>query len=487
MGSSSSSHTDPTPKNAICVIGAGPTGLGALKIVKDSPDFKAGRWSVTVFEARNSLGGVWNPAPAQADVPLTALYDSLTTNTAHPLMSYTSYPFPPETPLYPPWPVVLTYLQNYAKAFALLPHIRFNTPVTSLHWDASIHKWAVAVQEEEILQFDLVLVANGHFRVPRIPATKGLEAWRAHNKITHSAWYRDPSVYTGKLLVIGGGYSGMDVASETRPYANTVIHAITGTKAEDQDGGKFKKRGRVVEYLDPKEGKVLFEDGTSESGINQVVLATGYQFSFPFLSNPEVEPTLPPPVPPIPSVLYNSTYHVFPLAKHMFPLVSSYPPSSIAFLGLPLRVAPFPLTEIQTQAALKVFTDPRSLDLPREADALRARYDALLASVTPKLQALDQTAEVAVADAWFRFGFTEQFDYRDELYEFVGTTYRVPRWERELFEEKDQLRERCRELERRGEAEAWLRGVGTGANPVQEWADFMYKVLIEGPAAPSKA
>ncbi|KAH9855313.1 FAD/NAD(P)-binding domain-containing protein [Lenzites betulinus] len=485
MGSFSSSHTDAlegqTPVKAICVIGAGPTGLGAIKIVKDSDEFKAGKWTVTAFEARDSLGGVWNPAPATGDVPLTALYDTLTANTAHPLMSYTSYPFPPESPLHPPWSGVLTYLHDYAKAFDLLPHIRFNTPVLSLHWDASAQKWDVTVQGEEHLQFDLVLVANGHFRVPRIPLTKGLEAWRTQNKVTHSVWYRDPSVYKGTLLVVGGGYSGMDVASETRPYATTVIHAITGATPEDQDGGKFKKRGRVVEYLDPAEGKVLFEDGSIESGIDHVVLTTGYQFSFPFLSTPEVEPTLPPLVPPIPSVLYNSTYHLFPLAKHMFPLVTSYPPSSIAFIGLPLRVAPFPLSEIQTQAALKVFRDPNALNLPHEADAVRARYDKLLAIVTPKLQVLDQSAEVAVADVWFRFGITEMFDYRDELYEFVGTTYRVPRWERELFEKKDLLRAKCRELDRRGESAAWLRGVGAGADPVQEWADFLFKVLNEGP------
>lgn len=43
----------------ICVIGVGPTGLGALKIVKDAPQFKEGRWKVTAFEAREKIGGIW--------------------------------------------------------------------------------------------------------------------------------------------------------------------------------------------------------------------------------------------------------------------------------------------------------------------------------------------------------------------------------------------------------------------------------------------
>ena len=43
----------------ICVIGAGPAGLAALKLIKDSPQFKNGSWAATAFEARNDVGGVW--------------------------------------------------------------------------------------------------------------------------------------------------------------------------------------------------------------------------------------------------------------------------------------------------------------------------------------------------------------------------------------------------------------------------------------------
>ncbi|PIL23504.1 hypothetical protein GSI_14816 [Ganoderma sinense ZZ0214-1] len=470
------SGAEPSAKH-ICIIGAGPTGLGALKIVKDAPQFKEGRWKVTAFEAREKIGGIWLPAPADADPPLTALYDSLTANTPHPLMCYSSYLFLPATPLYPRAKVVLDYIEDYARHFDLNQHIRLNTSVLAVHWDASSSKWDVTVSGkggEETIGFDLVLVANGHFRVPRIPEVKGLAEWIAKGKVTHTAWYRRPENYTGKLLVIGGGYSGQDVASETRPYAKEVIHSITRVAPEDKDGGKFKRRGRVAEYLDPDKGNVLFEDGETMTGVDYVVLATGYQFNFPFLSEPEVLPSIPPRVPPIPPVLHNSTYHIFPMAKHMFPLVTAYPPSSIAFLGLPLRVAPFPMTEIQTRAALKVFADPTALDMEREAAALDARYR--------QFRGTQDRDEVAIADAWFRFDFDEMFDYRDELHEFMGDTFRVPEWERRLFEQKDALREQWRELERLGEADGWSKGVGAGTDPWQEWADFMSKVLRRAPA-----
>jgi len=43
----------------ICIIGGGAGGLGALKIFKDMPEYRTGKWEIVVFEARNNLGGVW--------------------------------------------------------------------------------------------------------------------------------------------------------------------------------------------------------------------------------------------------------------------------------------------------------------------------------------------------------------------------------------------------------------------------------------------
>ena len=46
-------------RKRICVIGAGPTGLGALKVIADAPQYKEGFWDVVAYEAREALGGVW--------------------------------------------------------------------------------------------------------------------------------------------------------------------------------------------------------------------------------------------------------------------------------------------------------------------------------------------------------------------------------------------------------------------------------------------
>lgn len=43
----------------ICVIGAGPSGLAALKVIAETPQYKEGIWRPVAFEAREALGGVW--------------------------------------------------------------------------------------------------------------------------------------------------------------------------------------------------------------------------------------------------------------------------------------------------------------------------------------------------------------------------------------------------------------------------------------------
>ena len=49
----------PVLAKAICVIGAGPSGLAALRAISERPEYLSGVWTAVAFEARESLGGVW--------------------------------------------------------------------------------------------------------------------------------------------------------------------------------------------------------------------------------------------------------------------------------------------------------------------------------------------------------------------------------------------------------------------------------------------
>lgn len=447
--------------------------------------------------------------PDKEDPPLTPLYDCLTTNLPHPIMTFESFPFPSSTPLYPPASTVLQYLRDFTSHFKLLPHIQFNTLVQSVVRDHHKNKWSVNIRRtkvapdisgeyaDETVHSDLVLVANGHYRLPRYPPTKGLKAWLDAGHAIHSTYYRNPTHSwikdVKKILVIGSGPSGSDISSDLRQLTSKeLVHSFTGAAHADYEGGRFKTRPRIKEFLplnDNSEGTVLFADGTMENKISLCILATGYQDSFPFLEpgssdSPPLHLGLPPPVPPLPSDLYNSSYHVFPLAKHIFPLVAPdlFPPSSLAFLGLPWRVIPFPLVEAQTRVVLKVFEDPSSLDIAQEAVDIVSRYDEIASSIPPSYP---YPKDLAIAKLWHMLEDDAQFEYRNMLHKFAGGEYAnqgwsVPSWVREMYDKKFVLRAAWKELEKRGEAVDWVRGVGegkSGKSGMEEWVDLMRRVL----------
>lgn len=52
-------HPDTTPPKRICVIGAGPAGLAALKCITSHPSYISGQWLPFAYESRSDIGGVW--------------------------------------------------------------------------------------------------------------------------------------------------------------------------------------------------------------------------------------------------------------------------------------------------------------------------------------------------------------------------------------------------------------------------------------------
>lgn len=405
-------------------------------------------------------------APPSDDPPLTSLYDSLTTNLPHPIMGYTEYSFPPSTPLFPVAATVQAYIESYASHFNLTPLIRFNTSVTRAKW---IHDhWGVTISTGEVLEFDHLVVANGHYRRPNVPDIPGLDHWITSKMAIHSAWYRRPHEFGPKVLVVGGGPSGRDIVTDMRNHGRMVIHSVSGSIPRDDDC--FKLRGEPLHFYD--DGRVVFENGTAEENIDHCILATGFQMDFPFFDDDTIKIGDAPLHPSLPPDLYNSRRHVYPLAKFLFPLQSRYPASSVAFMTLLFKVAPLPIAEAQARAIVRAFVDPASLDLNKEANNVLSRSRALAAG--------GASTPLQLARAWFRLTETEQWNYRDELFAYAAESgdcpaIKVDTWEKEMYANKDILRTAWVDLERKNESQGWARGVGEGG--VQEWVEMMYRLL----------
>lgn len=381
-------------------------------------------------------------------------------------MGYTEYLFPPSTPLFPVAATVQTYLESYASHFNLIPLIRFNVSVTRANWVRN--HWSVTISTGEVLEFDHLVVANGHYRCPNVPDIPGLDHWITTKTASHSAWYRRPDEFGRKVLVVGGGPSGRDIVTEMRNHGRTVVHSVSGSISRDD--GYLKLRGEPLHFYD--DGRVLFEQGNVEEKIDHCILATGFQMDFPFFDGETIKIGDVPLHPTLPPDLYNSRRHVFPLAKYLFPLQSHYPVSSVAFMTLLFRVAPLPIAEAQARAVVRAFADPASLDLKQEASNVLSRSRALAAA--------GSSTSLQLAKTWFRLSEAEQWDYRDELFAYAAESgdcpaTKVTTWEKEMYANKDILRAAWVDLEKENESQGWVEGVGQGG--VQEWVEMMYRLL----------
>jgi hypothetical protein len=485
--------------------GGGASGLATLRVLLSKPEVKETKlWSITAYESRDDIGGIWLPdkdydpsaiehiSSSKLDdpIPQTPLYDCLTTNLPHPLMWFHNFPFPRETPLFPPASTVLEYLRDYARNFGLREYIKFNASVVDLSWEGNSHEgiWVVRDSNGEIEHYDLVILCNGHYTLPRIPSSIPglLDKWPSRSnderKVIHSVYYRNPTPFDGKkVLVMGGGPSGNDLTSDLSTVASLVVQSIPGSSNRD-GGGNVMIRGGVIRC--EESGDIIFEDGGVEKGIERILLATGYQYSFPFLSSSILRPSPPPPPPLDPSIpahtyLYNSTSHVYPLARHIFPLQNSFPPTSLAFVGLLSKLSPFPVFELQAQLVASTLSNPMLFEMEKEVGLVNERY-ALLRSLIDGTLTDEREITERIWKLWHRMieSRSEQFTHRRELIEYAGVKdkgWEVESWMEKVYPYKGVLRNKWVEIERLGPTEVndWVEGVES----VEGWLEVMRRLL----------
>jgi cation diffusion facilitator CzcD-associated flavoprotein CzcO len=101
-----------------CVIGAGPSGLTALK------NLLAMGIPTECLEREDDVGGNWYFGSAASSV-----FASTRLISSKSLTAYTDFPMPREWPAYPHHAQCLDYLRRYARHFDLVPHIRTHAAV----------------------------------------------------------------------------------------------------------------------------------------------------------------------------------------------------------------------------------------------------------------------------------------------------------------------------------------------------------------------
>jgi cation diffusion facilitator CzcD-associated flavoprotein CzcO len=195
----------------VCVIGAGSSGLTAAKNLAQA-GFK-----IDVLEREDDIGGNWNYGKPNARV-----YRSTHTISSKRCTQYVDFPMPRHFPDYPHHTQILEYLRTYAQHFGLEALIEFNTPVERIEPADAGSCWDVTPANQPTRRYGALVIANGHNWSPKWPTYPGHFA----GTMMHSAQYRTPDVLAGRrVLVIGAGNSGCDIAVESAQNAVRTLHS----------------------------------------------------------------------------------------------------------------------------------------------------------------------------------------------------------------------------------------------------------------------
>ncbi|XP_064211561.1 senecionine N-oxygenase [Tribolium castaneum] len=314
----------------VAVIGAGAAGLASARHLSSQ------KIKCEVFEMTAELGGTWVYTDKVGTdcygYPIhTAMYKNLRINLPKEASGFPDFPIPEEGESYVSQEVVLRFLNGYADHFKLRQFIKFNHVVAEIRPFGN--KWEVKAlnkitQQTTIKVYDSVMVCNGHYNSPIFPTLQGVKKF--NGRIIHSYNYRANTPYKNqRVLIIGGGPSGLDIGSQISEVAKQVVISHRKKLPNGEFPPNVIKKPEVLEVNN--EGQVEFVDGTTFA-FDSILYCTGYKYNFPFLHDDC-------------GVTVEEFYHVKPLYKHMIHIEKP----TMCFIGIPFNVCAFQMMDIQAR------------------------------------------------------------------------------------------------------------------------------------------
>ncbi|MGQ0457947.1 MAG: flavin-containing monooxygenase [Hyphomicrobium sp.] len=279
----------------VAIIGAGPSGLAALRAFESARRKGAEIPEVVCYEKQSDYGGLWNytwrTGLDEFGEPVHGgMYRYLWSNGPKECLEFADYSFEEHfgrpIPSYPPRAVLHDYIKGRIEKSGVTSYIKLNTPARSISYDDASEKFTVTVRDlakdaAETSHFDYVIVASGHFSVPNVPEFEGIKTFPG--RVMHAHDFRSADEFAGKrVLCVGSSYSSEDIGIQCHKYGAKSVTFSWRTKPM---GFNWPNGCKEVPLLVKVEGnRVFFRDGTSEE-MDAIVLCTGYLHHFPFLDD----------------------------------------------------------------------------------------------------------------------------------------------------------------------------------------------------------
>lgn len=389
----------------ICVVGSGPSGLGCARVLLEYG------FEPVIFEQQPFICGQWHyqePELFDRQRLTSAIYRDLLTNLPCSVMQFSDFPFiNHDEEAYIKYKDVELYLFQYTEQHQLQQHLLLNTQVIDIieSNDGFLVKYSIEKNgkcdlpdhlqinlsskvnrtkrnfieecENSIVYseyFDAVCICSGHHIKPYIPLIVGLDEV-LENKKSHASTYRYPEQYEDKtVVIIGGGFSGVDIAGELASCCKQVILSAKPGSTFDLSIRRLQQGGKktCLDYLNKtfvmkppikqiiNGGIVIFED---ESTVipDHIITATGYDYEFRFLSTEKLQ------------LQYDHRRFLYPLYRQLFNV--HYPQGLVSYLAVPFLIVPFPLCEIQTHLVARCLKN--EIKLPTTNEMLKEIDDEM--------------------------------------------------------------------------------------------------------------
>ena len=279
----------------IAIVGAGPSGLAALRAFQSAKAKGAEVPEVVCFEKQDDWGGLWKytwrTGLDQYGEPVHgSMYRYLWSNGPKECLEFADYSFEEHfgraIPSYPPRAVLHDYIMGRVEKAGVRDMVRFDSPVKGVTWDKASQLFTVTVRDNKADRtysetFDHVIVSCGHFSTPNVPTFEGIETFPG--RVLHAHDFRSADEFAGKdVLMIGSSYSAEDIGTQCVKYGARSVTFSYRTRPLGFDWPEQFSQSPLLVKL---EGHIAtFLDGTQKH-VDAIVMCTGYLHNFPFLAD----------------------------------------------------------------------------------------------------------------------------------------------------------------------------------------------------------
>ncbi|KAM0225493.1 hypothetical protein ACHAQD_001429 [Fusarium lateritium] len=218
----------------VCIVGAGPSGLVAAKTLLHNT--APGEFKVTIFDSQKDIGGLWPSSKTDND---RQVHPFMWANQSRHTMQFSELAWEDSNSQFPQGWMVGKYLHRYLDRFLTNNEdfeLKLGTRVERAERPQdSSNGWTVNLKSEsgtETKNFDYLLVASGFFGKPIIPENLKKET---SVPVVHSSSYRDIESLLGKILIVGGQMSGVEIAGTIGAHLSSEGNSPDPSKIADVD------------------------------------------------------------------------------------------------------------------------------------------------------------------------------------------------------------------------------------------------------------